>query len=189
MKLAWLTDIHLNFIDLKQRQKFYQEIIDSLCDGLLISGDIAEAPCLEELLQELALYLKRPIFFVLGNHDYYRGQIHEVRHAVTKLTQSNEYLFWLPASGALQLNNKTFLVGQDGWADGRLGNYHDSRVVLNDSRMIGDLFQVKLLGRSQLLGKMQQLADYDAEQLRLQLMDVSAKKPQIVIVFNAYTTI
>jgi predicted MPP superfamily phosphohydrolase len=122
MKLAWLTDIHLNFIGFTKRQQFYQEIIGSLCDGLLISGDIAEAPFVEELLQELALSLKKPIYFVLGNHDYYRGQIHEVRHEVTKLTQSNEYLFWLPASGALQLNDKTFLVGQDGGADGRLGN-------------------------------------------------------------------
>lgn len=66
MKLAWLTDIHLNFISFIQRQQFYQEIIDSLCDGLLISGDIAEAPCVEELLQELALSLKKPIYFVLG---------------------------------------------------------------------------------------------------------------------------
>ncbi|CZH31084.1 phosphoesterase [Legionella pneumophila] len=59
----------------------------------------------------------------------------------------------------LQLNNNTILVGQDGWADGQLGNYDDSQVVLNDSRMIADLFQEKLLGRSQLLAKMQQLTD------------------------------
>ena len=69
MKLAWLTDIHLNFIDLTQRKQFYQKIMDSLCEGLLISGDIAEAPCVEELLQELALFLKRPIYFVLGNQQ------------------------------------------------------------------------------------------------------------------------
>lgn len=121
---------------------------------------------------------------LLGNHDYYRGQVHEVRHEITKLTQSNEYLFWLPASGALQLNDKTFLVGQDGWADGRLGNYHDSRVVLNDSRMIGDLFQDKLLGRSQLLEKMQHLAEHDAEQLRLQLIGAAARKPEKIIVLT-----
>jgi hypothetical protein len=28
MKLAWLTDIHLNFIDGVVRQKFYQEIAE-----------------------------------------------------------------------------------------------------------------------------------------------------------------
>jgi hypothetical protein len=36
MKLAWLTDIHLNFINLAARQKFYQEIIDTECDGVLL---------------------------------------------------------------------------------------------------------------------------------------------------------
>jgi len=40
-----------------------------------------------------------------------------------------------------KLDNNIFLIGQDGWADGRLGDYQSSRVVLNDSRMIADLFQ------------------------------------------------
>lgn len=44
MQYAWLTDIHLNFIDDIARQKFYQEIVNTQCDGVLISGDIAEAP-------------------------------------------------------------------------------------------------------------------------------------------------
>lgn len=46
MRLAWLTDIHLNFIDENARQKFYQEVINTQCDGILISGDIAEATSL-----------------------------------------------------------------------------------------------------------------------------------------------
>ena len=44
----WLTDIHLNFIDLARRRKFYQESVDSTCDRILISGDIAEAPCIKQ---------------------------------------------------------------------------------------------------------------------------------------------
>jgi hypothetical protein len=42
MGLAWLTDIHLNFIDEVTRQKFYKKIVSTKC-GVLISGDIAEA--------------------------------------------------------------------------------------------------------------------------------------------------
>lgn len=184
MKLAWLTDIHLNFIDLARRRQFYQEIVDSTCDRLLISGDIAEAPCIKELLQELSRFIKKPVYFVLGNHDYYRGQVSEVQSDMTDLTKSDEFLFWLPASGPLRLNDNTFLVGQDGWADGRLGNYYESRVVLNDSRMIADLFQEKILGRSQLLAKMQQLADHDAEQLRIQLIDAVKEHPKKIIVLT-----
>ena len=184
MNLAWLTDIHLNFIDLARRPQFYQEIVDSTCDRVLISGDIAEAPCIKELLQELSCFIKKPVYFVLGNHDYYRGQISEVQSEMTDLSKSNEFLFWLPASGPLRLNDNTFLVGQDGWADGRLGNYYESRVVLNDSRMIADLFQEKILGRSQLLAKMQQLADHDARQLRIQLIEALKKHPKKIIVLT-----
>ncbi|MFA6303158.1 MAG: metallophosphoesterase [Legionella sp.] len=109
MKMAWMTDIHLNFIDLTTRQKFYQEIIDSKCNSVLLSGDIAEAPSIKNILQELAIFIKKPIYFVLGNHDYYRGQVDEVRIEMTALTESNEYLFWLPyfsskASGDVLMN-------------------------------------------------------------------------------------
>ncbi len=178
MKLAWLTDIHLNFINLAARQKFYQEIIDTECDGVLLSGDIAEAPSIKDILQELSEFIEKPVYFVLGNHDYYRGQVNEVRSQMTELTQSNQYLFWLPASSSQRLDADTILVGHDGWADGRLGNYYDSKVVLNDSRMITDLFQEKILGRSQLLAKMQQLADLDASQLQMQLLKAVKEHPR-----------
>lgn len=147
MKLAWLTDIHLNFIDDVARQKFYQEIVNTECDSVVISGDIAEAPSLVDILNEMTSYINKPIYFVLGNHDYYRGQINEVRDAMAMLTKENSLLFWLPASGMQRLDNDTILIGQDGWADGRLGDFENSRVVLNDSRMIADLFQEKILGK------------------------------------------
>lgn len=184
MKLAWLTDVHLNFLDADERKKFYQEIINTKCDGVLISGDIAEAPSIKNILTELATVIKKPIYYILGNHDFYRGQIDAVRNEMTALTESNEYLFWLPASKVMQLDNDTLLVGQDGWADGRLGDYHNTRVTLNDSRMISDLFQEKLVGRSQLLAKMQQLADYDASQLQEQLIQAAIRRPQRIIVLT-----
>lgn len=86
MKLAWLTDIHLNFLDADERKRLYQEIINTKCDGVLISGDIAEAPSIKNILQELAIFIKKPIYFVLGNHDYYRGQVGEVSIEMTALT-------------------------------------------------------------------------------------------------------
>ena len=184
MKLAWLTDIHLNFINIDERKEFCQKIINTECEGVLISGDIAEAPSIKGILQELANFINKPIYFVLGNHDYYRGQINEVRSEMTALTTSDKDLFWLPASDPLRLDKNTFLVGQDGWADGRLGNYDDSRVALNDSRMITDLFQEKILGRSQLVAKMQQLSDYDANQLQEHLMQAVIQRPRRIIVLT-----
>lgn len=184
MKLAWLTDIHLNFLDDIERENFYQKIIDSQSDGVLISGDIAEAPSVGDILTEMAKYIKKPIYFVLGNHDYYRGQVTKVRDEMIALTKKNDNLFWLPASGSQKLNNNTFLIGQDGWADGRLGDYQNSRVVLNDSRMIAELFQGKILGKHELLEKMQELADEDAAQLKIDLENAIDKKPHKVIILT-----
>jgi predicted MPP superfamily phosphohydrolase len=184
MKLAWLTDIHLNFIDDEQRKKYYQEIISTQCNAVLISGDIAEAPSVVKMLNEMAKTIKMPIYFVLGNHDYYRGQIDDVREVMTAITKPNNFLFWLGASGIHQLNDHTVLLGQDGWADGRLGDYQNSRVVLNDSRMIADLLQAKFLGKYQLLDKMQQLADADAVRLKNDLNKAHAQKPKKIIVLT-----
>lgn len=184
MKLAWLSDIHLNFIDENLRQKFYHEIVNAGCDGVLISGDIAEAPSLVEILNEMEKYINKSIYFVLGNHDYYRGQIGEVRDTMTALTKEHNKLFWLPASGIQKLNNDTFLIGQDGWADGRFGDYQNSRVALNDSRMILDLFQEKILGKYQLLEKMQQLADTDAIKLTNDLKQTTHQNPKKIIILT-----
>lgn len=181
MRLAWLTDIHLNFLDKEERILYYQEISKRNCDAILISGDIAEAPCLVDILNEMAIYIKKPIYFVLGNHDYYRGQINEVRHTMTTLTQRHGQLFWLPASGMQRLNHNTILLGQDGWADGRLGDYQNSKVTLNDSRMISDLFQAKILGKFQLLEKMQKLADADAIQMENDLVQALSQNPTQII--------
>jgi predicted phosphohydrolase len=182
MKLAWLTDIHLNFLDEEARKKFYQEIINTQCNAVLISGDIAEASSLVNLLTEMADQIKKSIYFVLGNHDYYKGQIKEVRAAVTTLTKTYEQLFWLPASGIQQLNSNVILLGQDGWADGRLGDYQNSRISLNDSRLIGDLCRAKIVGKFKLLEKMQQLADEDALQLKNDLVQAVNLHPKKMII-------
>ena len=159
-----MTDPHLNFLDPKRRLQFYQTLPNDI-DAMVISGDIAEATSLSLILNEIVDSLKKPVYFVLGNHDYYRGQIVEVRELMRTLTYNHPLLFWLAACDPIALDNDTLLVGADGWADGRYGDYANSHVVLNDSRMITELFQYKVLGRFQLLEKMQQLADEDANGL------------------------
>ena len=83
MRFAWLTDIHLNFCPGR-----VQELLDRVDatepDAVLIGGDIAEAPDVTGYLQRFAT-LNRPVYFVLGNHDFYRGSIRQVRAAVDDL--------------------------------------------------------------------------------------------------------
>lgn len=184
MKLAWLTDIHLNFIPKEARCDFYQSILNTEPDAILLTGDIAEAPSLVDILKEMADFLQKPIYFVLGNHDYYRGQIKEIRKAMAALTQSSHLLFWLPATKIQSLADGVLLIGQDGWADGRFGDFENSKILLNDNRMIAELFQEKLLSESHLLKKMQHLADADAAHLQAQLIQAVEQKPKKIIVLT-----
>lgn len=90
-------------------------------------------------------------------------------NAAAALIKVCAILYWLPAAGIQCLTEKTLLLGQDGWADARLGDVYESHLKLNDSRYIIDLFQAELLGKSSLIDKMQQLADEDALQLQQDL--------------------
>ena len=99
--------------------------------------------------------------------------------------KTEKLLQWLSATGPVALGDDTVLLGQDGWADGRYGDYANSRVMLNDSRLIYDLFQKSILGKFPLLEKMQQLADSDAEQLRNDLSKaINDHKPNRIIVLT-----
>ena len=104
---------------------------------VLLGGDIGEAATLEGYLSRCAAKLERPIYFVLGNHDYYGGYIRDVRDQARRL--QSDWLRWLPARGVVQLEEGTALVGHGGWGDARLGDFEGSSVVLNDVVLIGEL--------------------------------------------------
>ena len=55
MKLTWLTDVHLNFLEKDKRMDFYQTLIATDSDGVVLSGDIAEATSIELILKEIGL--------------------------------------------------------------------------------------------------------------------------------------
>jgi predicted phosphohydrolase len=182
MKIAWLSDIHLNFLDKDSRCQFHKSIVKENVDLIIISGDIAEAPSVSDMLIEMYDVINKPIYFVLGNHDYYGGQIHEVQSEMIRLTHTEPFLYWLPVLKPTLLKKGTYLLGQDGWADGRLGDFDQSPVIMNDSRLIADLFAQNCLGKKQLLEKMQQLADADASQLKEKLRAAIALDAEQVLI-------
>jgi len=184
MKICWLTDIHLNFFSTEQRVAFYAEITNNNCDAIAVTGDIADAPILIDVLKEMVTYLQMPIYFVLGNHDFYHGEIAKVKKAVSHLCNNEPLLIWLSEAKVKRLTNYTLLIGQDGWADGRYGDYQNSNVVLNDSRLIYDLFTQKILGKNKLLQKMQQLADADAAALEIDLVEAIRLPAKKIIILT-----
>lgn len=161
MRLAWLTDIHLNFVGPAEITALCRAIIEQIPDTVLIGGDIAEAEDLECHLELLADRLQRPIYFCLGNHDYYGASIADVRARVTRLAAESRWLCWLDTAGVIELTATTGLVGQGAWGDGRLGDYEHSRVLLNDYLRITDFIGLDSTERRPVLAALgQEAADY-----------------------------
>lgn len=138
-RLAWLTDIHLNFVNRDTVHDLCREVLAASPDAVLIGGDVGTALNVSPLLERLAELLKLPIYFVLGNHDFYHGSIDAVRAEATSLMLQSQGLSWLPIAGVVSLTSQTALIGHDGWGDGGFGNATGSPVKLNDFRLIEEL--------------------------------------------------
>lgn len=163
MRLAWLTDIHLDFLEVPQVQAFTRLVAGERPDAVLLTGDITIAELLEEHLLGLAESWQVPIYFVLGNHDFYGSSISAVRESARALRERSAMLRWLPSEGVVALTDKTALVGHDGWPDARLGDYDDTRINMRDWSVIEDLKGFDRDGRRAVL---QRLGDEAAQHLR-----------------------
>ena len=108
-------------------------------DALAISGDISEAPLLNEHLNLLETYLQRPIYFVLGNHDFYRGSFEEVIPSVRAFSSQSTFLHCMDLMEFVDLTPTTALVGHGCWGDGGYGDFYRSQILLNDWKVIEEL--------------------------------------------------
>ena len=50
---------------------------------------------------------------------------------MTEMIHGSKTIMYLSQSGVVELTPHTALVGHDGWADGRLGDFDGSDVILN----------------------------------------------------------
>ncbi|MDB5313919.1 MAG: Calcineurin-like phosphoesterase [Gemmataceae bacterium] len=179
MKLVWLTDIHLNFLDATHVEEFFREVAEVPSDAILLSGDIGVAHEVALHLNALDTAVQRPVYFVLGNHDFYRDSIAGVLATVETLCSACPNLHWLPKDGVVPLTADTCLVGHDGWADGRYGDYWNSPIELNDWEMIEEFTHFGKKGR---LDKLHALGDEAAAHIRLVLPDALARFRHAIVV-------
>ncbi len=191
MKLAWLTDIHLNFVMPNEVSSLAQRIDESDADAVLVGGDIAEADSFADSLRQLSDVANIPLYFVLGNHDYYRGSIAGVREIAVAVSRESSSLKWLPDAGIIQLTDKTALVGHGGWGDGRIGRFFESHVVLNDYALIEelqelhrtDLLPPESILTSELHAKLGELGDEAADHFR-QILPQALKTSERIVVLT-----
>lgn len=178
MRAAWLTDVHLNHLTLEREQEFLAQVAAGAPDAVLLGGDVSESPELLRHLRRAAAALAVPIYFVLGNHDYYFGSIRRVRHDVSALCREVPNLVWLNEAGVVKLTPAVGLVGRDGWADGRLGRYETSMVMMNDYLLIDEL---KGLEPPERWDRLKSLADEEAAALRGVLAEALERFSHVVL--------
>ncbi len=196
--LVWLTDVHLNFVPPEQRETLYRAVANRAPRGVLLGGDIGEAPSFAGLLEEFAAAIESPIYFVLGNHDYYRGSIAGVREQARQLSQTTPRLHWLPATGVVPLGPETALIGHGGWADARAGDFASSTVFLNDYLLISDLqsprcqtqistgqpWEVSDLLNDRLRRQLEQLGEEAAEYLRSTAIEAFQTAREVIVLMH-----
>jgi predicted phosphohydrolase len=177
-RVTWLTDIHLNFLDPQGIETFLSELCDAQPDVVLLGGDIGESQNVRGYLQRLGDALQAPIYFVLGNHDYYHGSIVGVRDEIRTLGKVHPWLHYLTYEQVSELAPQIALIGHDGWGDARAGDYRTSKVQLNDYQLIDELIPGGRKGRRPVL---QALGDQAADHVRKVLPEALERYQQVVL--------
>lgn len=181
MKAVWITDVHLDALDKTEYDTFVQSVVSLSPDAVLLTGDIGTAETIADDLPHLARDFNRPLYFVLGNHDFYHGSIAEVRERVGRMVANNTRLTYLTRSEAILVTDKTALIGHDAYSDGGYGDYARSDVRLNDYLYIKEL---KNLGKTRRLKVMQSLAGEAADHFRRYLPVAFAKVDRAVLLMH-----
>ncbi len=178
MKAAWLTDLHLDHGKDGAFERLCAELVAARPDGLLVTGDTTEAKTVTMWLSRLAEAVGVPLYFVLGNHDFYGGSVRGVRAEMTSVTKSSRLVRWLPACESVMLGEDIALVGHDGWGDGRAPDFDRSEVWLYDYLKIQDLAGVS---RAELKARLHRLGVEAAAALEPQLRAALGVAAHVVV--------
>ncbi len=162
MRLLWATDIHLDFTDVQGTDQFLANLSGEDFDATLVTGDISSGTHLKAHLSALATaLLPKPVYFVLGNHDFYYSSFGAIQHLVENVCENADNLIELGHGEIIRLTPQSALIGHRGWADGRAGSGIQSGVAMSDFVLIGDLrykTKVDLFAALESLGR--ESADY-----------------------------
>lgn len=132
MKIIHISDTHFTYCNEKARKHFLQGINNKISQGgeiILLTGDISESPTLTSELFWLSENIKRPLYYILGNHDFYHSNF-EIGRQLAKTAQNfsnlKQFICYLPSRQYVKLNTDTVLFGFDGLYDCR--NYKKDEI-------------------------------------------------------------
>lgn len=115
MKVAWVTDPHLDMCTALQRGAFYRRLRDSKAGAVLVTGDISSSATCLSFIQAMRKAVKVPVYFVLGNHDFWGSDKQTMR------MRAAEDEGYLSKRFAPHTVGTTALIGIDGWGDATNG--------------------------------------------------------------------
>jgi Icc-related predicted phosphoesterase len=144
VKIAWATDIHLDFLQREGGRAlvqfaFAEPLAAAKVDAVVISGDLSLSGMLEDHLRIIDETVKCPVYFVLGNHDFYGSSFGRVREIVAEVCRTSRNLRYLSLEKQpIEITPGLCIVGHDGWYDAYYGRPFTGGLVMSDWLQIED---------------------------------------------------
>lgn len=178
MRIGYATDIHLDAVNLVRGAGVakYHRIGRFMAEGqdvLLITGDISTG---KKFPTQFGLFCRGagiPVYFVLGNHDFWDVPEATVRENAAKFPG------YLDVAGVVELAPGLGLTGRTGWYDTLSGNPFESRVTVQDwkrvERLEGLWAEKYLLSRA-----CKAWSEEEAEKARPVLIEAAERFPNVL---------
>lgn len=178
MKLVRISDLH--WLHLEDKTHFLNKVKSFSPDGIVLTGDIAEADTFIDVLWLIHDFFNVPTYFNLGNHDFYRGSFEycDTLANTIELDAPNDIIYL--NKKRIKINNTTIL-GVNGFADGRCGDIFKSSLFsrIADFKLIGN-FIGEFPNRDGCLKIMQEYADDGNKYIEKELASCSGR----VVIFT-----
>ncbi len=189
MTFLWGSDLHLDedrFSSLSMflKKSFYTSGSIQTPQAFLVTGDIADKGSPISWMPRIRAKSNFPCYFVLGNHDYYGASVSKMRWALSE--RKDEFfereIHYVPFHHeGLFLSDNVAVVGVDGWADGRSGDYLTSTVYLRDWDEIHDLMYLTSHER---LEAIQEISDQEVSSLLIKLTSLPRNVRKVLIMMH-----
>jgi len=142
---AWATDIHLDFLrgDNQRLIQFAESLIANNPTGIFLTGDLSTSRELIFHLSAIEKVVQRPTYFVLGNHDYYGGEVEKIRKQMRELSNVSPFLRYMPTMPYYAVTPGTAVIGHDGWYDAYHGDWKTSNFGMMDWNSIADFYPIR----------------------------------------------
>jgi predicted phosphohydrolase len=188
VQIGWATDIHLDMAgDVLGKVKILSSQLKN-CEALLITGDISVSEMLVPHLSMLETVIEKPIYFVLGNHDYYGSNIGIVRRKVTNMCNSSSFLRYMSSVPFIKIDEGKYIIGHDGWYDTQNGNPYSDTLLMNDWIRIGDFnssirasYDGRAINKNVIVGISKQLAQQSVNHVANAIKAVIKSSEHIVV--------